>query len=176
MRRTVLTGALTAAAAGPASSGPVPTARGTARSTSRRGEPPAAAFPLVWTPLYGLIAWGTGRAAERAGPGDDARMVALTTADLATNAGWCWAFFAKESPAAGLGVIAVLDVLNVALVREAARHDRIAAAALAPVRRVDGVRDRAQRLDLVAQPRPLSSCLLHRYRPTRPRERPRRTA
>lgn len=132
MRRTVLTGALTAAAAWAGFLGTRPDSPWYRSIDKPPWEPPAAAFPLVWTPLYGLIAWGTGRAAERAGPGDDARMLALTTADLAANAGWCWAFFAKESPAAGLGVIAVLDVLNVALVREAARHDRIAAAALAP--------------------------------------------
>jgi translocator protein len=132
VRRTVLTGALTAAAAGAGFVGTRPDSPWYRSIEKPPWEPPAAAFPLVWTPLYGLIAWGTGRAAERAGPDGDARMLALTTADLAANAGWCWAFFAKESPAAGLGVIAVLDVLNVALVREAARHDRVAAAALTP--------------------------------------------
>ena len=63
----------------------------------------------MWTPLYGLIGWGTGRALEKAGP-DGGRMLALTTADLALNAGWCWAFFVKQSPATGLGVILALDV------------------------------------------------------------------
>lgn len=131
MRRTALTGALTAAAAGIGFLGTRPDSPWYRSIDRPPWEPPPVAFPLVWTPLYGLIAWGTGRAAERAG--DDAgRVLALTTADLAANAGWCWAFFARESPAAGLGVILVLDGLNVALVREAARHDRAAAAALAP--------------------------------------------
>jgi tryptophan-rich sensory protein len=59
-------------------------------------------------------------------------MLALTGADLAVNAGWCWAFFDRESPRAGLATIAVLNGLNLALLREAARRDRAAAAALTP--------------------------------------------
>ena len=96
-------------------------------------QPPSVAFPLVWTPLYGAIAWGTGRAMARTRDVDDERrMLALTAANLTANAGWNWAFFVKQSPAAGLGVIGVLNVLNVALVRETARHDKKAAAALLP--------------------------------------------
>ena len=92
-------------------------------------QPPSVAFPLVWTPLYGAIAWGTGRALERTrSAADERRVLALTAANLTANAGWNWAFFVKESPAAGLGVIGALNVLNVALVRETARHDRKAAA------------------------------------------------
>lgn len=53
-------------------------------------------------------------------------------ADLAVNAGWCWVFFARQSPGKGLVVIAGLDALNVALLRKAAKHDKAAAAALAP--------------------------------------------
>ena len=96
-------------------------------------QPPGAAFPLVWTPLYGLIAWGTGRAAEKAEEtteGGGRRVLALTAADLAVNAGWCWVFFARQSPGKGLVVIAGLDALNIALLREAAKHDKPAAAAL----------------------------------------------
>jgi tryptophan-rich sensory protein len=131
VRRIVLTGALTAVAAGVGFLGTRPDSPWYRSIERPPWEPPAAAFPLVWTPLYGLIAWGTGRAAERAGA-DQGRVLSLTAADLAANAGWCWAFFARESPAAGLATIAVLDGLNIALVREAARHDRVAAAALAP--------------------------------------------
>jgi tryptophan-rich sensory protein len=56
----------------------------------------------------------------------------LTGTDLAVNAGWCWAFFKKQSPASGLAAIALLDVLNVVLVREAAARDKAAGAALVP--------------------------------------------
>lgn len=95
-------------------------------------QPPGIAFPLVWTPLYGLVAWGTGRLVESAPGAERGRLLGLVAADLVANAGWNWAFFAARSPARGLAVIAVLDGLNVALLREAARRDRTAAAALAP--------------------------------------------
>lgn len=94
-------------------------------------QPPDLAFPLVWTPLYGLVAWGTGRLVDSA-EDDERRLLGLVAADLVANAGWNWAFFAARSTAGGLAVIATLDALNLALLREAARRDRAAAAALAP--------------------------------------------
>jgi tryptophan-rich sensory protein len=96
-------------------------------------QPPPVAFPLVWTPLYASIAWATGRAAAASPPGPDRRrMLAVTGADLVANAGWNWAFFTARSPAGGLGVLGLLNTANVVLLREAARRDRRAGAALAP--------------------------------------------
>lgn len=132
MRPLVVTSVLTAAAAAAGSAGTSPGSRWYRSLDRPPWQPPAVAFPLVWTPLYGLIAWGTGRAVEATQPGDRAGLYALTAADLTVNAGWSWAFFDRESPRAGLGVIAVLNVLNLALVREVARRDKVAAAALAP--------------------------------------------
>ena len=135
MRPRILTAALTAASAVAGSLGTRPTSEWYQSLDKPAWQPPGAAFPLVWTPLYGLIAWGTGRAAEKAeeaSEGGGRRMLALTAADLAVNAGWCWVFFARQSPGKGLVVIAGLDALNVALLREAAKHDKPAAAALAP--------------------------------------------
>jgi translocator protein len=86
----------------------------------------------VWTPLYVAIAYGTGRAIEQAAPKRRRRLWALTVANLAANAGWNWAFFRARSPAGGLAVINVLNVLNDALLVEAWRSDRRAAGALAP--------------------------------------------
>lgn len=96
-------------------------------------QPPSIAFPLVWTPLYGLIAYGTARMidAER-DPAARQRLWALTGTNLAVNAGWCWASFAAESAEAGLATIVVLDGLNLALINEARKRDRIAALALVP--------------------------------------------
>jgi tryptophan-rich sensory protein len=131
VRARLVAAGITAAAAGVGFLGTKPDSAWYRSLDKPAWQPPNAAFPLVWTPLYGLIGWGTGRALEKAGP-DGSRMLALTTADLAANAGWCWAFFAKQSPRTGLGVILALDVLNVALVREAAKHDRTAAVALTP--------------------------------------------
>jgi tryptophan-rich sensory protein len=95
-------------------------------------QPPAAAFPLVWTPLYLAVAYGTGRMIEMGRPEDRYPLLALTAADLVANAGWNWAFFRGKSPAGGLAVIVALDGLNVGLVRRAAAVDSRAAIALAP--------------------------------------------
>lgn len=96
-------------------------------------QPPPAAFPLVWTPLYGLIAWGTARMIDaEPDPASRRRLGALMAADLAANAGWCWVFFKGRSPRYGLATIAVLDGLNLALVDQARRRDARAAGALAP--------------------------------------------
>jgi tryptophan-rich sensory protein len=135
VRRRILAAAITTAAAGVGFLGTKPDSAWYRSLDKPAWQPPSTAFPLVWTPLYGLIGWGTGRALEKAAAsndGADRRMLVLTTADLALNAGWCWAFFVRQSPATGLGVIVALDVLNVALVREAAKHDLTAAIALKP--------------------------------------------
>ena len=93
-------------------------------------QPPPVAFPLVWTPLYGLIAYGTGRLVDS---DPEARGgSALTAADLAVNASWNWAFFERQSPRAGLAVIGVLNVLNVSLLVAGAPPGPSSAAALAP--------------------------------------------
>lgn len=131
MRARLVAAGLTAAAAGVGFLNTLPDSAWYRALDKPTWQPPNQAFPLVWTPLYGLIGWGTGRALEKAGP-DGARLLALTTADLALNAGWCWAFFVKQSPATGLGVILALDAANIALLRETARHDRTAALALKP--------------------------------------------
>ncbi len=131
MRAHVLTSAMTAAAATVGSLGTKPDSGWYRGLEKPPWQPPAIAFPLVWTPLYGLIAWGTGRLVD-SDPADRERLLALTAADLVANAGWNWAFFDRQSPRAGLGVLAVLNVLNVALLREAAKRDATAAAALAP--------------------------------------------
>ena len=130
MRAPVLTSVMTAAAAALGSLGTKPDSPWYRSLDKPDWQPPGVAFPLVWTPLYGLIAWGTGRAASV--PEGRGAVLALTGADLAVNAGWCWAFFDRESPRAGLATIALLNGLNLVLLREAARRDRVAAAALAP--------------------------------------------
>lgn len=132
MRARALTSAMTVTAAALGSLGTRPQGAWYRRLDRPAWQPPGAVFPLVWTPLYGLIAWATGRALESAPEPERGRLLGLVGADLAVNAGWCWAFFAGESPRGGLATIAVLNALNLALVREAARHDRVAAAALAP--------------------------------------------
>src|SRR5512139_2983263 len=131
MRATLVTSGLTAAAALVGSLGTKPDSAWYRSLEKPDWQPPPAAFPLVWTPLYGLIAYGTGRLVES----DDehrAALLALTAADLAANAGWCWAFFERESTAGGLRVMVVLNALNAGLLGAAWRRDRRAAAAIAP--------------------------------------------
>ncbi|MXG91106.1 TspO/MBR family protein [Nocardioides flavescens] len=131
MRPRLVTAALTAAAAVVGSLGTKPDSRWYTTLDRPSWQPPPVAFPLVWTPLYALIGWGTGRAAE-ASPEGRERYLALVGTDLAVNAWWCWAFFARESTRGGLVTIVALDALNVALLRETAKRDGTAAAALAP--------------------------------------------
>jgi translocator protein len=131
MRTRLLTTALTGAAAVAGSLGTRPDSSWFRNLAKPDWQPPTSAFPLVWTPLYGLIAWSTGRAAAASDDGRG-RYLALTTANLATNAGWCWAFFAGESTRGGLATIVALDVLNLALLRATWRRDRAAAVALVP--------------------------------------------
>lgn len=104
------------------------------RSLDKPGwQPPPVAFPLVWTPLYATIAWGTARMIDaEPDPRLRKQLFALVGADLIVNAGWCWSFFKTKSPAAGLATIVGLDGLNVALLREAWKRDRRAAVALVP--------------------------------------------
>ena len=96
-------------------------------------QPPPVAFPVAWTPLYGLIAWGSARMIDaEPDPGRRRQLGALLAADLAVNAGWCWVFFKGRAPGKGVATIAVLDGLNVALLTQARRRDRTAVLALAP--------------------------------------------
>lgn len=131
MRPYLVTGLMTAAAAAAGGAGTTPDSAWYRSLEKPSWQPPPAAFPLVWTPLYGLIAYGTGRLVA-ADPEHRAGLLALTGADLAANAGWCWAFFRGESTTNGLRAIAVLNALNLGLLGAAARRDRRAAAAIAP--------------------------------------------
>ena len=123
---------MTAAAAGVGSLGTDPESEWYESLEKPPWQPPPIAFPLVWTPLYVAIAYGTGRMIDRSEPEDRAGLLTLTAANLAANAGWNWAFFRSRSPAGGLVVITALNALDAALVRRAATVDRRAAVALAP--------------------------------------------
>lgn len=95
-------------------------------------QPPPAAFPAVWTPLYALLAAAGTRVLNRTTGPDRARFIRSYGANLALNAGWTVLFFRLRRPAAALAEIAALDVANAVLLRHAAKADRPAAAALMP--------------------------------------------
>ncbi|GLW34871.1 TspO/MBR family protein [Actinoplanes regularis] len=95
-------------------------------------QPPAAAFPAVWTPLYALIAVAGTRALNH---GDESQRRAFRRAygiNLVLNAAWTALFFRARRPRAALAEIAALNVSNLVLLRRAAEADRLAGAALAP--------------------------------------------
>lgn len=91
-------------------------------------QPSPRTFPLVWTPLYALIAYAGARALDRAGPGFG-RAYAV---NLALNGLWTPLFFAARKPKMALAEIVLLDLSTAALVRRAWRADRRAGALLLP--------------------------------------------
>jgi tryptophan-rich sensory protein len=95
-------------------------------------QPPGAAFGIVWTVLFVLIAISA-TLAFRDVTGPARRLVlALFAANLVLNVGWTLIFFQAESPgAAGVEILLLLATI-VALIRLLAPHNRTAAAALVP--------------------------------------------
>jgi translocator protein len=95
--------------------------------------PPQDAFGIVWPILYvfiGVAGWRIWRAAGGVRPA--ATALTLWAAQLVVNASWSGVFFGLESFGAAIAVIAVLDLLVIALVAAAWRHDRLGAALLVP--------------------------------------------
>jgi tryptophan-rich sensory protein len=97
-----------------------------------RWQPPPAAFPVVWTSLYALIAVAGARALDHLHGTDRQQFGLAYAANLALNAGWTAIFFRARRPTLALLEILTLDVANVALLRRAWRADRAAALALLP--------------------------------------------
>jgi translocator protein len=95
-------------------------------------QPPPAAFPVVWTPLYVLIGVAGTRALNRTTGTDRAAFARAFGVNLVLNAGWTGMFFRARNPTAALAEIAVLNLSNGVLLRRAAAADRLAVAALAP--------------------------------------------
>jgi tryptophan-rich sensory protein len=95
-------------------------------------QPPPAAFPVVWTSLYALIAFATARALDRMTPTERARFWRAYALNLGLNAGWTLVFFGARRPRLALVEIAALNASNLALLRRAWRSDRLAGTALLP--------------------------------------------
>ena len=97
-----------------------------------RWQPPPAAFPVVWTSLYSLIAVAGARALDRLHGTDRDSFRGAYAANLALNAAWTAVFFRARQPKLALLEILALDATNVLLLRRAWRADRTAALALLP--------------------------------------------
>ncbi len=95
-------------------------------------QPPAAAFPAVWSSLYALIAFGSARTLDRMPPADRARFWRAYAVNLGLNAAWTAVFFGARRPNLALLEIAALNASNLVLLKRAWRTDRIAGAALVP--------------------------------------------
>jgi translocator protein len=95
-------------------------------------QPPPAAFPAVWTPLYALIAFAGARALDRMPPPERSRFWRSYAVNLGLNAGWSAVFFGARRPGLALLEIAALNASNLALLRRAWRTDRLAGTALLP--------------------------------------------
>src|SRR6478609_7826707 len=78
-------------------------------------QPPGWAFPLVWTPLYGLIAYAGARTLDR-DPQGFGRALAV---NLTLNGLWTPLFFAAREPRLALADVAALNLSNVSLLRRA---------------------------------------------------------
>ncbi|OBG40663.1 TspO/MBR family protein [Mycobacterium sp. E3198] len=99
-------------------------------------QPPGAAFPLVWTTLYGDIAATSAVVIDRfratGRDGEARRYAAALGANLTLNAGWSWLFFRYHRLGASALGAAALTASSADLARRAARADRRAGAALSP--------------------------------------------
>jgi benzodiazapine receptor len=99
-------------------------------------QPPGAAFPVVWTTLYGDIAASSAVTIDRfraVGHHDKARRyVAALSVNLVLNAGWSWLFFRYHQLGASAVGAAALTASSADLARRAAHADRRAGLALLP--------------------------------------------
>lgn len=95
-------------------------------------QPDAKVFPIVWTTLYGTIAWAGTRALNRSSGRERADVVRALGPNLALNAGWSWAFFRAQRPGLALAVVLAMDASNLTLLRRVWRQDAAAGVALVP--------------------------------------------
>ncbi|MGK5741321.1 TspO/MBR family protein [Micromonospora sp. URMC 103] len=128
----VRTGAAVAATAVAGSVATNPSSGWYQRLRKPRWQPPAAAFPLVWTPVYALIAVAGARVLDRSSGAERAAFARAYALNLALNAGWTALFFRARRPAAALAEITALNASNLVVLRLATRTDRVAGVALAP--------------------------------------------
>ncbi|VXB35756.1 TspO/MBR family protein [Arthrobacter sp. 8AJ] len=111
-------------------------------------QPPAIAFPVVWTALYADLAVTSAaaldnaveldRAADTPGPvrKDHSRELrayrGALAANLVLNASWSWFFWRSRRPWLAAAEAAVLAASGADLVRRTYRLNRVAGASLAP--------------------------------------------
>jgi tryptophan-rich sensory protein len=95
-------------------------------------QPPPVAFPLVWTPLYVLLASAGARSLDRTAGDERASFKRAYLVNLLLNAGWTVVFFRARKPKLALIEIAALNGSNIRLLHRAWQADRLAGTALLP--------------------------------------------
>lgn len=115
------------------------------RYSPRRGEdrwyrnlekpvytPPPAVFPVVWTALYGLIAWSGWRVWRTRPSAFRSEALAFWAGQLAANAAWSKLFFGDRRPDRALVDSIVMKSLIRAYIGTVYQIDRPAALAFVP--------------------------------------------
>jgi tryptophan-rich sensory protein len=92
------------------------------------GTPPDWVFPVVWTPLYAMMAVAGWRIWLRRGFAG----LGWWFAQLALNASWTPSFFTMRSPWLGLFVLVPFWLAILGTIRDFRRSDRVAAGLLMP--------------------------------------------
>ena len=104
-------------------------------------QPPAIAFPVVWTALYADLAVSSAVALDSGagtGAGSTTRQQELAAyrsalaANLVLNASWSWLFWRARQPWLAAAECALLTASSADLVRRTYRLNRSAGVALAP--------------------------------------------
>lgn len=94
--------------------------------------PPDHIFPVVWTPLYAMIAWSGWRIWSAAPSRNRNAALRLWISQLAANARWSKLFFGKHRPQLALVDILALEETIIAYIGAARKVDRAAASAFVP--------------------------------------------
>jgi tryptophan-rich sensory protein len=95
-------------------------------------QPPGWVFGPVWTTLYALIAVGSGRVLDRAGPEERRSFGAALGVNLVLNTAWSWVFFTAKRPRWALAEVLLLEASTLDLLRRARQVDPPAHWLLAP--------------------------------------------
>ena len=165
MNRSILA-ATTLAVAAAAGSGSIASPKGIPAWYSRLRkppyQPPAAAFPVAWTTLYGDIAATSAVAIDRfrtTGQHDKARRyTAALGVNLVLNAGWSWLFFGYHKLGASALGAAVLTASSADLARRAGASRSAGRTGPVGVPVVVRLRDRPGHPRLAAQPLRRDEC------------------
>jgi translocator protein len=95
-------------------------------------QPPAVAFPVVWTTLYAVIAGASAATLEQADRTSARSYRGALAANLALNASWSWVFFKAHRIGPAIDVAAALTASSGDLAKRSWGIDRRAGWALLP--------------------------------------------